>query len=315
MTRDALGCTVNESVRGVWCALLTPLDRSGSVASARMVAHARRLLDEGVDGVAPFGTTGEGQSFSVAERIDGLDALLAGGIPPSKILAATACAALPDTVALTRHAVAAGCIGALVLPPFFFKGIDDEGLYASYAGLIDRVADPRLRLYVYHIPQVTAVPVTPAVIARLRAAYPGVVAGVKDSAGDLAHSRALAAQFRDLRVLVGHEPHLPAMLAAGGAGTVCGVANLYPRLVRRLFDTAGTAAGPDALAEMSNLLNILLDYPLLPAMKALQATLTGDADWQAVRPPLAPLAAGFRRAMEDRLRLSGMIAAQSTPTG
>jgi len=220
---------------------------------------------------------------------------------------------LPDTIALTRHAVAAGCIGALVLPPFFFKGVGDDGVYASYAGLIDAVADPRLRLYLYHIPQVTVVPVSSTVIARLCRAYPGVIAGLKDSAGDLEHSRAMAARFRELRILVGHEPHLPAMLAAGGAGTVCGVANLYPRLVRRLFDTAGTGAAPAALAEIADFLKIVLDYPLMPAFKALQATLSGDEDWCAVRPPLAPLPAEERRQMEDRLRRSGMMAAHSTP--
>jgi len=167
------------TVRGVWCALLTPLDRGGHVDAARMIAHARLLLGEGVDGLAPFGTTGAGKSFSVAERMAGLEALLAGGVPPERILAATACAALPDTIALTRHAVAAGCIGALVLPPFFFKGVGDDGVYASYAGLIDAVADPRLRLYLYHIPQVTAVPVSSTVIARLCRAYPGVIAGLR----------------------------------------------------------------------------------------------------------------------------------------
>jgi 4-hydroxy-tetrahydrodipicolinate synthase len=118
-------------LRGVWCATLTPLDVHGDLDATRLANHVRRLLDEGVDGVVPFGTTGEGPSFSVAERIAGLEGLLAAGIPPAKIVAATGCPALPDSVALTRHAVNVGCAGALVLPPFFFKDVTDEGVYAS----------------------------------------------------------------------------------------------------------------------------------------------------------------------------------------
>jgi 4-hydroxy-tetrahydrodipicolinate synthase len=294
-------------VRGVWCATLTPLDAQGSVDSARLVDHVRRLCEEGVDGVVPFGTTGEGQSFDVAERMAGLEALVTAGIPAAGIVAGTGCAALRDTIALTRHAMDVGCAGALVLPPFFFKDVTDEGLYASYAALVDAIADSRLRLYLYHIPQVTAVPITAPVIERLRLAYPGIVAGLKDSAGDLVHSQAMLARFPDLAVLVGHEPHLPSMLAAGGAGTICGVANLFPRRMRRLFDAAGTGDEPDALAEITRLLDILLEYPLLPAMKVLQAELSGDDAWHAVRPPLAPLPPTARSAMLERLRASRII--------
>lgn len=295
------------TIRGVWCATLTPLAGNGAPDYARLAAHVRRLQDEGVDGIAPFGTTGEGQSFGVAERRAGLDALIAGGIAPSRILAATGCVALPETVELTRHAVAHGCAGALVLPPFFFKDITDDGLYASYAALIEAVADPRLKLYLYHIPQITAVPIPAAVIERLRTAYPGVVAGLKDSAGDLEHSRSMLARFPGLAVFVGHEPHLPAMLAAGGAGTICGIANLFPRLIRRLHDGAGSRDGEAALDTIRRFLGIALDYPLMPAFKALQAHLTGDDGWTAVRPPLAPLPSADRAAMLDRLRQSGII--------
>jgi 4-hydroxy-tetrahydrodipicolinate synthase len=255
-------------LHGVWCATLTPLDARGNVDCARFADHARRLLAEGVDGIAPFGTTGEGQSFSVAERSAGLEGLLAAGIPAANIVAATGCAALPDTVALTRHALTVGCPGVLVLPPFFFKGVTDEGVYASYAALIDAVADSRLRLYLYHIPQVTAVPITATVIARLRSAYPGIIAGLKDSGGDLANSRAMLARFPGLAVFVGHEPHLPPMLAAGGAGTICGVANLFPRSMRRLFDASGTPDETAGLAEITKLLDIMVDYPLMPAFGA-----------------------------------------------
>jgi len=123
----------NEPLQGLWCATLSPLDNRGAFDAARLATHAQRLFAAGVDGIAPFGTTGEGQSFSVAERRAGLDALIAAGIAPRRMLAATGCAALPDAIELTRHALAAGCAGALVLPPFFFKDVTDEGIYAAYA--------------------------------------------------------------------------------------------------------------------------------------------------------------------------------------
>ena len=146
---------MTDRIRGVWCATLTPLDASGAPDARVLAAHVERLFAAGVDGIALFGTTGEGQSFSVAQRRRGLDALLAAGIPPQRVVAGTGCAAIADTIELTRHAVGAGCAGALVLPPFFFKGLSEEGIYASYARLIEGVADARLRLYLYHIPQVT----------------------------------------------------------------------------------------------------------------------------------------------------------------
>src|SRR5690348_11047612 len=179
---------MREPLRGVWCATLTPLASDRRPDHERLAAHVRRIFAAGVDGIALFGTTGEGQSFSTAERRAGLEALLAAGIDPARVLAGTGCAALPETIELTRHAVTCGCAGALVLPPFFFKDVSPEGVYASYARIADEVADARLRLYLYHIPQVTGVPITDEAIARLERAYPTLVAGVKDSECNLEHS-------------------------------------------------------------------------------------------------------------------------------
>lgn len=296
------------AINGVWCATLTPLDGRGAIDHDRFAAHARRLFDAGIDGVAPFGTTGEGQSFGVIERKQALEALIAAGIAPVRILAATGCAALSETADLTRHAIDCGCAGVLVLPPFFWKDVTADGVYASYAGLIDEVADARLRLYLYHIPQITAVPIAASVIARLVAAYPGIVAGLKDSAGDLDHSKAMRARFPQLAILVGHEPHLPPMLQVGGAGTICGIANMFPQLIRRLFDGAGSPDGDVALATVKHFIDVAFDYPLMPAYKALQAQLVGDDAWTTVRPPLAPLPPADRAAMIERLRRAGVIA-------
>jgi 4-hydroxy-tetrahydrodipicolinate synthase len=297
------------AIHGVWCATLTPLDGRGAVDHGRLAAHVRQLFDAGIDGVAPFGTTGEGQSFSVAERKRALEALIGAGIAPARILAATGCAAGPETADLTRHAIECGCVGALVLPPFFWKDVTADGVYASYAALIDDVADPRLRLYLYHIPQITAVPIAGNVIARLVAEYPGVVAGLKDSGGDLDHSKAMRTHFPDLAILVGHEPHLQPMLKAGGAGTICGVANMFPQLMRRLFDGAGAPDGDAALAKVQRFIDVAYDYPLMPAYKALLAHLVDDDAWMTVRAPLVPLASQDRDAMIRRLRQAGVISA------
>jgi 4-hydroxy-tetrahydrodipicolinate synthase len=296
-----------DRIRGVWCATLTPLDATGAPDASMLAAHVERLFAAGVDGIAPFGTTGEGQSFSVAQRRDGLDAILAAGIPPKRIVPGTGCAALADTIELTRHAVGTGCSGALVLPPFFFKNPSDEGVYASYARLIDGVADARLRLYLYHIPQVTGVPIPHDVISRLATTYPGILAGIKDSEGNLGHTRSLLERFRTLSVFVGHEPHLPAALSVGGAGTICGVANLYPRLVRRLFDHSPTSGAKDDLARVEAFVALLDRVPIFAAFKALLAELTGDPKWEALCPPLVPMDRDARRTWLAVVARTGLV--------
>ena len=286
----------SPKLRGVWCATLTPLAADGRPDSARLADHVRRLFAAGVDGIALFGTTGEGQSFSSAERRAGLEALLAAGIEPHRMLVGTGCAALSETIELTRHAIACGCAGALVLPPFFFKDVGDEGVYASFARIADGAGDARLRMYLYHIPQVSGIAIAEGTIARLVRDYPTLIAGVKDSEGDLQHSLRLLSAFPDLAIFVGFEPHLPAALAAGGAGTICGIANLYPRLIRRLFDSATKPDGREALRIVERFIGALQGYPLFAAFKALLAELSGDGAWNALRPPLVPLEPSQRTA-------------------
>ncbi len=298
--------TAAAALSGVWCATLTPLTAAGNPDHARLVAHVRRLLAAGTDGVALFGTTGEGQSFSVAERRAGLEALLAAGVAPQRILVGTACAAPTDTIELTRHAVASGCAGALVLPPFFFKGVSDEGVYASYARVIDGVNDPRLRLYLYHIPQVTSVDTSTAMVDRLCAAYPGIIAGIKDSSCILEHELAFVRHFTKLSIFVGFEPHMPATVAAGGRGTICGIANLYPRALRRLFDARDEATRRAELAPIEQLVELLGRFQLNPAFKAIAAHLTGDEGWLGVRPPLVALTADERAALLSGLAAIGL---------
>jgi len=289
-------------VRGLWCATLTPIDHEGRIDATRLAGHVRGLLGQGVDGVAPFGTTGEGSSFSVAERRAGLEGLLSSGIGASRIVAATGAAAFTDAVELTRHAVGNGVYRCLVVPPFFFKDVTDDAVFAFFAALIDRIADTRLRLYLYHIPQFSGVPVKPAVVARLAEAFPGVIGGVKDSAGDWSNTAALLERAPQLDILVGHEPHLPQLMRRGGAGTICGVANVYPGIVRALL--ARDVAREDE-TRIQRFIDVLFHFPFLPAFKAIKAAQVNDGAWRGVRTPWMPLTESASEDLVTALEAAG----------
>ncbi|HSV46665.1 MAG TPA: dihydrodipicolinate synthase family protein [Ramlibacter sp.] len=288
--------------RGIWPALLTPLDERLAIDPGRFAAHSRALVDAGCGGVTPFGTTGEGPSFSVAERIAAVDAL-AAAVTPGRILVSTSCAALPDTIALTRHALQIGAHGCLMLPPFFLKGVPDQGIVDAYRQVIDGVADDRLRLYLYHIPQVAGVGLSHEVIARLLELYPRTIVGIKDSSCDRVHSVALAQAFMPpLTVYVGNETDLPELGRLGSTGAVSGLANFMPRTVHRMVTQPDAPATPQDLARVQQMLALLGGYALIPALKGVMAARTGDAGWLRVRPPLVALGAAQQQALEQQLR-------------
>lgn len=281
---------------GVWPALMTPLAADLSIDHARFAAHARQLLEAGCGGVTPFGTTGEGPSFSVAERRAAIDALITGGVPAARLLVSVSCAAMPDTLALVRHAQDVGAWGVLLMPPFFFKGVSDEGIVDSYCQVLDASADRPLRVVLYHIPQVSAVGLSHGVIGELLRRYPQRIVAIKDSACDRAWSIGLADAFMRpgagrIGVHVGNELDLPAMAARGSRGAVSGLANFMPRTVRCLATEPDAAASVDAHARVQRLLTWLGGYALIPALKAVAAAQTGDTGWLRVRPPLVALGA------------------------
>ncbi|MEP7329428.1 MAG: dihydrodipicolinate synthase family protein [Betaproteobacteria bacterium] len=296
------------AVRGLWCATLTPLDRAGHVDHARMVAHVHRIFTQGVDGVAPFGTTGEGQSFAVNERRGGIDALLKGGVPATKIVAATGCAALPETIALTQHAVQSGCAAVLVLPPFFWKEPTDEGLFNWYAQLIEGTHDSRLKILLYHLPQVSSVPLSVDLIERLATAFPDTVVGIKDSAGNWAHTAAILERCPQLAVMVGHEPHLPRLMRAGGVGTICGVSNLRADLVQALLERDVTA---DAEARIERFVKVAFSQPLMAGLKSMLADQLNDPPWCTVRAPLVALTDAQRQQLRATLATAELESAAS----
>ena len=289
--------------RGVFSAALTPVTEALAPDHALFVTHCRRLLDEGCDGIALLGTTGEANSFSSDERRALLEAVVAAGIAPDRLLPGTGVAALTETVALTRHALSLGVTTVVMLPPFYYKGVTEDGLFAAYAEVVERVADPRLRVVLYHIPQMSAVPIPFPVIARLRAAFPGTFAGIKDSAGDLANMEALVEAFPGLAVLAGADPLMLPLLREGGAGCITATSNLVAAdlafVFRNFADPARTAEVEAAQARIVAMRNRASRFAQMASLKALLAQRTGEAGWHRLRPPLLPLSEAERSALLD----------------
>jgi 4-hydroxy-tetrahydrodipicolinate synthase len=292
--------------RGVLAPVVTPFTVDLAPDAARLARHCRWLLSQDV-GLAVFGTNSEGNSLSVPEKRALLDALAEAGIPSGRMMPGTGCCAFPDTVELTRHAVAQGCAGVLMLPPFYYKGVSDDGLFASYAEVIERVGDDRLRIYLYHIPPVSQVPVGLALIERLLARYPGVIAGIKDSSGDWNNTRAMLERFapRGFDVFSGSESFLLATLRGGGAGCISATANVNPAAI------AALAAGwerPDAEARQTALdrvRSVFQRFPMMAALKAAIAHHAGDAAWTRLRPPLVALPSAERGELLEALGALG----------
>jgi 4-hydroxy-tetrahydrodipicolinate synthase len=296
--------------RGVFAAALTPMDANLYPDHRAFAAHCRRLLAAGCHGVAVFGTTGEANSLSVDERLAALEALIEEGLPGEALLPGTGSSALTDTVRLSRAALDAGAAGVLVLPPFYYKGVDDDGLFRFFAEVVERVGDDRLRLYLYHIPHLTGVGFGFAVIARLLEAYPGVVVGTKDSSGDAERIATLCRKFPGFSVLVGTETLLLDTLREGAAGCISATVNVTSRLARRVHDAhqAGESDEAEALQRRLTELRALIEaYPMIPALKRLTAELTGDEDWRNLRPPLSALDEADFEELLSRLPLSALL--------
>jgi 4-hydroxy-tetrahydrodipicolinate synthase len=277
---------------GVLAAVLTPMDDGLAPDHPAFSAHCHRLLAAGCHGLSVFGTTGEANSLSVEERLAALEALLEGGVPASVLLPGTGSCALTDTVRLSRVALEAGTAGVLVLPPFYYKGVGDEGLFRFFAEVIERIGDERLRLYLYHIPQMTGVELGLPLISRLIDAYPGTIAGTKDSSGDRERIETLCREFPGFSVLAGTETLLLETLRNGGKGCISATVNVTSRLARQVYDAhaSGRDAEAQALQERLSTLRASIEtYPVIPALKALMADLTGDEEWRNLRPPLSGL--------------------------
>jgi 4-hydroxy-tetrahydrodipicolinate synthase len=275
--------------RGVLVPALTPFRPDLTVDDERFVDHCRWLLAEGANGLAVFGTTSEANSLSVAERMSLLECLVERGIPPAVLLPGTGCCALPDTVGLTRHAVDLHCFGVLMLPPFYYKAVSDDGVYASISEVIQRVGDSRLRVYLYHIPPMASVGFSLSVIERLLKAYSGVVAGLKDSSGDWKTTKALLEAFPGFEVFPGSETFMLDALRLGGAGCISATANVNVAAIGALTRAWKTPEADSMQGALSAVRAAIQKFPLVAANKALLAETHGIPEWNAVRPPLMPL--------------------------
>ena len=277
-------------IGGVLSPVVTPFTADLSPDPQRFVRQCRWLLAQNV-GLAVFGTNSEANSLSVDERIELLDQLVAAGIDPRRLMPGTGCCALTDSVRLTAHAVKLGCAGVLMLPPFYYKGVSDDGLFASFAETIERVGETRLRVYLYHIPPVAQVPITLGLVERLLKAYPTQTAGMKDSSGDWSNTKAFLDAFghSQFDVFAGSETFLLQTMRHGGRGCISATANVHPGPIARLHDTWRDPDADAQQARLDEIRAVFQKFPMIPALKSAIARYGGDAAWVTVRPPLVAL--------------------------
>lgn len=292
---------MSNAIGGVLSPVVTPFDADLRPDTERWLAQCRWLLSQEC-GLAVFGTNSEANSLSVAERRALLEAAAEAGLDGARMLPGTGACALPDAVELTRAAVGIGAAGVLMLPPFYYKDVSEEGLFAFYAEVIERVGDERLRIYLYHIPPIAQVPVPHGLIERLLRAYPGTVAGIKDSSGDWAHTRALLDRFEGLAVFPGSEAFLLDALRAGGAGCISATANVNPAAIHAVYAGWRSAEAEALQAAITRFREAVAGFPMIPALKAIIGLHTGAPDWGRVRPPLTALDAGRRARLAETLR-------------
>jgi 4-hydroxy-tetrahydrodipicolinate synthase len=295
-----------QRITGVLSPVVTPFKPDLSPDPERFVRQCRWLLSQDV-GLAVFGTNSEANSLSVEERIELLDRLVGAGLDPARMMPGTGCCALPDTVRLTAHAVKLGCAGVLMLPPFYYKGVSEDGLFRSFAEVIERVAEARLRVYLYHIPPVAQVAIPLGLVERLMKAYPAQTAGMKDSSGDWSNTAAFLQAFArsGFDVFAGSETFLLRNMRHGGAGCISATANVHPGPIARLFDTWRGADADAQQARLDEIRAVFQQFPMIPALKAAIAHYAGDQAWGMVRPPLVPLAEAQSRALVTELDQRG----------
>ncbi len=290
-----------DSISGFWVASATPVDAGGNVDFSLLADHAQFLFDQGCEGLVMFGTSGEGASFTAKERLATMEFLMGRGIPADRLSVGTGFPSIGDSVAATRDALAMGLRHVLLLPPYFYR--DADGIEDAFAAIFDAVADDRLRAMLYHIPQVSGVPVRPEAVAALRRRYGAVVAGVKDSSGVFADFEAFRHAAPDVPVLIGNEAEIGRAAELGGAGTICGLGNAVPGMVRAMFTDPGSA---DAMRQAC----ALFSGPFVPTLKAAMAAMTCNAAWSRTRLPLRPADPAVGQRVAEALRsLQGRLAA------
>ena len=321
---------MSKRIRGVLAPVVTPFKADLSPDSERFIAHCKWLLSQNC-GLAVFGTNSEANSLSVDERSILLDELVAAGIDPSRMMPGTGCCSITETVKLTAQAVTHGCAGVLMLPPFYYKGVSEEGLYRYFSEVVQRVGDARLKIYLYHIPPVAVVGITTGLVERLLKVYPDTIAGMKDSSGDWNNTKTFLDGFSEagFDVFVGSERFLLANMRHGGGGTISATANVNPAATYEVYAKSDPlrqararsglqhpigklAASPTGLdlERLQAKLNVVRDVfermePMIAALKRAIAIYTNDPDWVRVRPPQVELTAEQAKTLAAELEAIG----------
>ncbi|HEY4283357.1 MAG TPA: dihydrodipicolinate synthase family protein [Chthoniobacterales bacterium] len=304
-----------QRIRGVLAPVVTPFKADLSPDSKRFIAHCNWLLSQNC-GLAVFGTNSEANSMSAEERMTLLDALVAAGIDSSRMMPGTGCCSITETVELTKHAVKHGCAGVLMLPPFYYKNVSEEGLYRYFSEVVQRVGDARLKIYLYHIPPVAIVGITPKLVQRLLNAYPTSIAGMKDSSGDWNNTKTFLDAFsgtagapRTFDVFVGSESFLLANMRNGGVGTISATANVNPALIHKLYSEWNSADDAEQQQTQLNVVRDVLNNKRLPsliaALKQAIAIYGNDPEWSRVRPPLIELTTDQAKLLAADLKAIG----------
>jgi 4-hydroxy-tetrahydrodipicolinate synthase len=301
---------MSQRIRGVLAPVVTPFKADLSPDCERFIRHCKWLLSQNC-GLAVFGTNSEANSMAAEERATLLDALVAAGIDPSRMMPGTGCCSIMETVKLTRHAVRHGCAGVLMLPPFYYKEVSEEGLYRYFSEVVQRVGDTRLKIYLYHIPPVAIVGITPKLVERLLKAYPNAIAGMKDSSGDWNNTKTFLNAFakNGFDVFVGSESFLLANMRNGGVGTISATANVNPATIHKLYRQWNTADDADQQQSKLNVVREVFSSrkfaSMIAALKQAIAIYTNDPEWSRVRPPLVELTKEQTRLLAAELKTIG----------
>lgn len=294
-------------IKGLIAPVLSPFNDDLSFCQELFDELCTDLLAAGCAGLAPFGTTGEALSLSSAERMKALEGIVRAGVDPARLIPGAGLCNLPETIELCRHATELGCAGVMTLPPFYYKGMHDDGYFDYFGRLVDGVGRPGLRICLYHIPQVAGVGLSVDLVRRLRASYPDMVLGIKDSSGDWENTRALLG-IEGMAAYPGTELPVMDAIRLGGPGCISATANLNAANIARVIEHCHAGRWEEAEASHVSVRKtrlIFQDYAPIPAQKALLARRTGDSRWNNLRPPLRAISNERCDQLADELEALG----------
>ena len=290
---------------GILAPVVTPFRKDFTPDKDRFLNHCQWISSKGVN-LAVFGTNSEANSLSVKEKIELLEFLISSGITGDSLMPGSGCCSISDTVELTKFAITIGCRGVLMLPPFFYKGVSDEGLYAYYAEIIEQVNEDNLAIYLYHIPPISQIPLSTDLVKRLATEYPDNIAGIKDSSGDWKQTAAFnEMNIPNFRVFCGSESFLLKNMRAGGAGCISATANVNALAINNLFENWDSERAESLQENIDQIRNIFQSYPMIPALKTAITLQSRDEEWSRVRPPLTTLTKDQISALNDELSTAG----------